>query len=40
VTVSKLLDDVKGPRLVFECATELMACEFLGCVLVFCRWNM
>jgi hypothetical protein len=28
VFVSALLDHVKGPRLIFECATELMSCEF------------
>eukprot|EP00956_Cyclotella_meneghiniana_P034007 scaffold100848_cov37-Cyclotella_meneghiniana.AAC.2 len=27
VAVSKLMEYVKGPRLVFECATELMSCE-------------
>ncbi len=28
VAVTELLDDVKGPRLLFECATELMSCEY------------
>ena len=27
VAILDLIEDVKGPRLIFECATELMPCK-------------
>ena len=30
VAVTNLLEHVKGPRLLFECATELMACKWMS----------